>query len=763
MAENAAMPLPRSFRAAIPHHGLFIALFLFLLLPPSVARAGPTPVIQCAHGDIQIREPRTGRLIDAIYTFPAGSLSPVELDGGRYLLYAGIAGGMKTWDPRSGALLMELTSPPVVRIEISRDGRHIAAGTEKGLFLYRYRGYGRLELMEKLSEGLVSFSFSQNGQFLASRNDYVFDLRRYCLVKPAKMLLIEESCYSRQDHTCDRRRAVSNDGSILATADGGSETRQGETARGGKEVKTPSLKPSTLTYRLNNYGFVRSLDFSPSGSFLLVNTTLDGYEEIETKTGQLKMFFDDKGLSLGYSRSGGSFFIRGADRIREYDTPSCLLVRTSRLPGRTGGALPPLESPLGFSKFLVSSDEGLLICAGNDLWTWDLRNGRPSGIIKADAHRCSIPVSGKVARISGFGNAHSLNDYSFVSLPSGNILSSFREDAQETSLFSMDSRLYASLCSSSREKRDRYTLTVRDVATGSPLRSMEMGDAFYPCWHNYYHSDWPFRRGFTLFQNFQGLLFSPDRKTISLMDSRQGMVAWDIATGRKLSSRTIPAFRDKIPSLLSPCGRWGMERVDSGRAHESIRIWDMARGSLFAKAGGLEKNSTIRKMMVSPGGRWLILQHSDYTTTFLNLASRVFSRKCGYVAALSPDDRYFLFENLDKTMQVLDGPSLSPLHRLDERCPVNSGTFIRNSRILVCEGRHDGIMRLWDADSGRLRGSLAMFSSGNWVVWTPGGLYDASPGAGKYLAWREGRVLFDDRATRAALSRPGLLATLVGK
>jgi WD40 repeat protein len=515
---------------------------------------------------------------------------------------------------------------------------------------------------------------------------------------------------------------------------------------------------NTLTKSVYPNSYVRSMHFSPGNRYLLINTSWDGYEEIEVETCSLRMFFADSGVSLGYSGSGASFLIDGGKELREYDSASCLLLKTTAK--EPAGKFPPLERPRSFSRYFISPDERELLCAGNEIWVWDLQTGKPSEIYRQNWKNCYIQSSGRVARAGGYGEERDLNRGTFVSLPTGSALSSFKESGRDTEAVSDDSKLYASLCKTRVDRRDLYELTVRDVASASILKRIKPGNGFCPEWRNYYYDDWPIRRGFRIYEDYPGIIFSRDGESISVQDSRKGLLTWSTAPGRGNAESPSKGDKGGRRIMLSPCGRWGMERIFGTGGGNSVMIWDIARGKVLARAVGLEKNSPVRKFQASPGGRWLLLQHSDYRTSFLSLESGQLMTKGGYVAALSRSDRYFLLEAWNKTMQVIDGATLTPVCRLDERYPVLSGAFAGNGRVLVSEGRRDSIMRIWDGDSGRLRGSFAMFGGGNWIVWTPEGLYDGSPGAGKYITWNMGTSLADDGALRASLSRPGLLATL---
>jgi hypothetical protein len=85
------------------------------------------------------------------------------------------------------------------------------------------------------------------------------------------------------------------------------------------------------------------------------------------------------------------------------------------------------------------------------------------------------------------------------------------------------------------------------------------------------------------------------------------------------------------------------------------------------------------------------------------------------------------------------------------------------------DGKHlwtasaNGPTRLWDLSMGKERCRLYLLDGGkDWLVVTPEGLFDGSPGASRFVAYRAPGTLtlLDDDATRRRFHRPGLLAQL---
>jgi WD40 repeat protein len=97
-------------------------------------------------------------------------------------------------------------------------------------------------------------------------------------------------------------------------------------------------------------------------------------------------------------------------------------------------------------------------------------------------------------------------------------------------------------------------------------------------------------------------------------------------------------------------------------------------------------------------------------------------------------------------------------------------THLVMSVALSGDGKHlwttsrDGSTRLWNTATGKeLCTLLSMDGGKDWLVVTPEGFFDGSPGAWRFVAYRVSGSLkvVDDDATRKQLHRPGLLSRVL--
>jgi WD40 repeat protein len=92
---------------------------------------------------------------------------------------------------------------------------------------------------------------------------------------------------------------------------------------------------------------------------------------------------------------------------------------------------------------------------------------------------------------------------------------------------------------------------------------------------------------------------------------------------------------------------------------------------------------------------------------------------------------------------------------------VVSGVALSRDGKFLWTASLDGTTRLWDPATGKERCRLYSFDGGkDWLVVTPEGDFDGSPGAWRFVAYQDAATgrLVDDEATRRHFHRPGLLA-----
>ncbi|MCX7206033.1 MAG: caspase family protein [Proteobacteria bacterium] len=239
---------------------------------------------------------------------------------------------------------------------------------------------------------------------------------------------------------------------------------------------------------------------------------------------------------------------------------------------------------------------------------------------------------------------------------------------------------------------------------------------------------------------------------------------WDIASGRAadlvINSNTVTALR-ALPdgSLLFAGfnGRWGQVFTDDRVAQQPLAIADL-RGA--------------DNLQIANDGllvQWTY-QYGEQTAWF-NLHERIIrmgrapnSLQSGSTRGFSQWENHRQPEFAGKSIALAPGESSRSAARLGEDGLLGADFFIRRldasgkvswqipsggeARALVptsdakrfVSAHSDGTLRWYKADNGALLLSLFLHPDGiRWVMWTPQGYYDASPGSDQLLGWQINR------------------------
>lgn len=323
---------------------------------------------------------------------------------------------------------------------------------------------------------------------------------------------------------------------------------------------------------------------------------------------------------------------------------------------------------------------------GDTLWLWDTETNREVRQYKGlagGAWGLDVSTDGKFV-VTADDKGAKLFD-----LQTGELLRDFEQSVVASpATISPDGQLVATA-------NGDKTARILDVATGKELRRI---NASVP---------W--------------VAFSPDGK---LLFSGSGSIGqlWDVQTGEE-KQRFVGHTKEIIVGVFSPDGKY-LATVSSDK---TARLWDITTGQTIQEFVG--HTGTIFDVKFSPDGRYLLTAGSDRTARLWDIQAQTEPQRiktfgsgneldssgASGAVSLSPDRQFMISysdavgENRGKELSIWNIRT-GELHRLVVEttvctCTISDFAFSPDNRMLL-GGGDDGVLWLWDAQSGEL---LAQF------------------------------------------------------
>ena len=231
--------------------------------------------------------------------------------------------------------------------------------------------------------------------------------------------------------------------------------------------------------------------------------------------------------------------------------------------------------------------------------------------------------------------------------------------------------------------------------------------------------------------NLHSVAFSPDGK-FALSTGNNYVSLWDVSTGKEIR-RFTGQPGDVYSAVFSPDGKFilagGRDHVE-GTEHDIVgimRLWDVSTGKEIRKFTG-QKGKQFQKVAFSPDGRFVLSGDNDKTMCLWDVTT-------------------------GKALRLFAGHTTF----------ISSVTFSPDGQFAL-SGSEDGIARVWDIATGKEIVQFIGFTDGEWVVITPEGYFNSSPGGAKYLNVRVGSKVYGIDQFYAKFYRPELVQlALAGK
>jgi hypothetical protein len=205
----------------------------------------------------------------------------------------------------------------------------------------------------------------------------------------------------------------------------------------------------------------------------------------------------------------------------------------------------------------------------------------------------------------------------------------------------------------------------------------------------------------------------------------------------------------------------------SASTDKTVRLWDLVTGLPKTLA---QLDDQVNAIAFSPDGKVLAAGTADHKITLLTVATGAKQVLVGhegeiFTLSFSPDGRWLASGGMDQTVKLWNANTGAPVRTLvGGSGEVNSVAFSSDSRALIA-ANGDGSMMLWSTETGSLAAVLVSVPfSDDWLVATPGGLFDGSHAAWKFLLWRFAQSTFKVAPVESFFNEfyyPGLLADIL--
>lgn len=192
------------------------------------------------------------------------------------------------------------------------------------------------------------------------------------------------------------------------------------------------------------------------------------------------------------------------------------------------------------------------------------------------------------------------------------------------------------------------------------------------------------------------------------------------------------------------------------------------------KATGVDEHSAPNSLAFSPDGKWLavtevlglrLFSTGKGTAAQEMTGGQPIGQSSNLCAVFSPDSGRIAFTSSPNGVELQEIPSgKTVFHDATNLtgCPI---AFSANGRLLAVSNEHG--IELLSADTGTLVASLNLYGDENhldWLVVSPDGLFDGTPGAWTQLSWRFSGDTFDVDPVEIFFReyfRPGLLGDIL--
>ncbi|HMQ59853.1 MAG TPA: caspase family protein [Flavilitoribacter sp.] len=270
------------------------------------------------------------------------------------------------------------------------------------------------------------------------------------------------------------------------------------------------------------------------------------------------------------------------------------------------------------------------------------------------------------------------------------------------------------------------------------------------------------------------LAFGTENDDIEIWDRAKGTLLYKLEKPKESAPPSDQA--DQMQRELGPAdfmALGGISAVDfspndggktllSGDWHGNVLLWDLKTRTILKTLPG--DGLRITDAVFSPDGQQILAGGWGKTANLWDRDGKLVHTLEGHTdqiwkVAFSPDGKLILTAGADKTLRTWDRQTGKLLHTSAEH-EADAIAFSPDGQFFV-SGGWDNKVKLWRTSTGEELATLVAIDSSDWVVTTPSGLFDASPGAMNLMHYVVGVEVVELEQLKERYYEPGLLQKIV--
>jgi WD40 repeat protein len=622
----------------------------------------------------------------------------------------------KLWDASTGNVTATLAgrlyadslySNPVSALAFSPDGRTLAMGSGKAVILWDVITGREMKALEGHGEKVTSLVCAPDGQTIISGGE-------------DKKVIFWNARTGKQEGVLEAgtqvtRLAMSNDGRMLAVG-------------GYRVLWLVDGASRKIRTKISYDDTVKSLSFSPDAASLAAGSSFHFHSItlFDTKTAALERSIDigqnDSIIDLAFTPSGKTIAV---------------------LSGGSAGNTLKIIDRAARKATTIWQNKWLLSCLAIS----------PDGhsAVCADAAQSAtvieLPSGKEMMRLAG----RSSNIYCLAFCKEGSMLATGSQFGTTALWDLISGKIIAIFHGESSVFRVALSRTGSTIAAGYRNGTLRIWDS---------KSQKPLFDRQVSETSISALSFSPDGHALACADENDKVRVFEIQTGKIMATLAHPK---EVTGLdFSPNGQILATACIDGL----IRQWDIENRRVVLERKP-EIDATYRRawsVAFSPNGKTLAAGLQDGTVKLWEVSyeekPRSFTTRCRrpiYSLSFSPDGKT-LACGTDRLVDAWDVATGKELMRIDGDSP----SVMSPSGNVIATGSTDGSIRLWKIPSGDLLATLVVIEGEkDWVITTPGGLFDGSPRGMKLIEWRINDKVYALEQFFNEYYSPGLLSQIL--